>query len=82
MKLGRYTLTDLAKNEMFDYAQYTVERRAIPNMIDSLKPVQRFYLIPVSKTVTRNSRKSLLSVVLFQTMDIITVKCLLHRLVN
>lgn len=37
-------LSDLAKNEMLDYAQYTVASRAIPSMIDGLKPVQRFYL--------------------------------------
>jgi DNA gyrase/topoisomerase IV subunit A len=39
-----YMLSDLAKNEMLDYAQYTVASRAIPSMIDGLKPVQRFYL--------------------------------------
>jgi len=39
-----YTLTQVAKNEMLDFAQYTVASRAIPNMIDGLKPVQRFYL--------------------------------------
>jgi DNA gyrase/topoisomerase IV subunit A len=40
----KYTLTDFADNEMKDYALYTVTQRAIPSMIDSLKPVQRFYL--------------------------------------
>lgn len=44
MKSNTYTLTDVAQNEMLDYAQYTVASRAIPNMIDGLKPVQRFYL--------------------------------------
>jgi DNA gyrase/topoisomerase IV subunit A len=39
-----YMLSDLSKNEMLDYAQYTVASRAIPSMIDGLKPVQRFYL--------------------------------------
>lgn len=39
-----YTLTQVAQNEMLDFAQYTVASRAIPNMIDGLKPVQRFYL--------------------------------------
>jgi len=29
---------------MLDFAQYTVASRAIPNMIDGMKPVQRFYL--------------------------------------
>lgn len=44
MKKTQYPLSDLAKNEMLDYAQYTVASRAIPSMIDGLKPVQRFYL--------------------------------------
>jgi DNA gyrase/topoisomerase IV subunit A len=39
-----YTLTQVAENEMLDFAQYTVASRAIPNMIDGMKPVQRFYL--------------------------------------
>jgi len=44
MKSSHYNLSDVASNEMLDYAQYTVESRAIPSMIDGLKPVQRFYL--------------------------------------
>lgn len=39
-----YTVSDIAKNEWKEFAMYTVESRAIPNMIDGMKPVQRFYL--------------------------------------
>lgn len=39
-----YPISKVAKNEWLDFAMYTVESRAIPNMIDGLKPVQRFYL--------------------------------------
>jgi DNA gyrase/topoisomerase IV subunit A len=39
-----YPISQVAKNEWLDFAMYTVESRAIPNMIDGLKPVQRFYL--------------------------------------
>lgn len=34
----------MAAKEWLDFAMYTVESRAIPNMIDGMKPVQRFYL--------------------------------------
>jgi len=40
----RYNVSEIAQNEWLEFAMYTVESRAIPNMIDSLKPVQRFYL--------------------------------------
>ena len=39
-----YPISAVAKNEWLSFAMYTVESRAIPNMIDGLKPVQRFYL--------------------------------------
>lgn len=39
-----YPISSVAKNEWKSFAMYTVESRAIPNMIDGLKPVQRFYL--------------------------------------
>lgn len=44
-KLGtEYPISQVAANEWKSFAMYTVESRAIPNMIDGLKPVQRFYL--------------------------------------
>lgn len=39
-----YKLSELATNEMLDFAKYVNEDRAIPNMIDGCKPSQRFYL--------------------------------------
>lgn len=39
-----YPLSKLAANEWKEFALYTVEARAIPNMIDGMKPSQRFYL--------------------------------------
>ena len=37
-------LKSIIDNEAKEYAIYTVENRAIPNLIDGLKPVQRFFL--------------------------------------
>ena len=39
-----YPISKVASNEWLSFAKYTVEARAIPNMIDGMKPVQRFYL--------------------------------------
>lgn len=44
MKTQDYTLSDIANNEWREFAMYTIEGRAIPSMIDGLKPSQRFYL--------------------------------------
>lgn len=41
---NEYPISKVAENEWKSFAMYTVESRAIPNMIDGLKPVQRFYL--------------------------------------
>jgi len=41
---NEYPISKVARNEWLSFAMYTVESRAIPNMIDGLKPVQRFYL--------------------------------------
>ena len=42
--LRLYPISNIAANEWREFAMYTVESRAIPNMIDGMKPVQRFYL--------------------------------------
>ena len=39
-----YPVSKMASNEWKDFALYTVEARAIPNMVDGMKPVQRFYV--------------------------------------
>jgi DNA gyrase/topoisomerase IV subunit A len=39
-----YPISKVAKNEWRAFALYTVESRAIPSMMDGMKPVQRFYL--------------------------------------
>ena len=49
MKSNNYTISDIAANEMYDFSLYTVSSRAIPSMIDSLKPVQRFYIYSTLK---------------------------------
>lgn len=37
-------LSSVINNEAREYALYTVENRAIPNVIDGFKPVQRFFM--------------------------------------
>lgn len=44
MNINERDLTDIINNEAKAYAIYTVENRAIPNMIDGFKPVQRFMI--------------------------------------
>jgi DNA gyrase/topoisomerase IV subunit A len=43
-----YKISEVAANEWKSFAMYTVESRAIPNMIDGLKPVQRFLSLLVA----------------------------------
>ena len=57
MKINHYTLSDLAQKEMFDFAQYTIERRAIPNMVDGMKPSQRFFLFSSLKNAEKEFKK-------------------------
>jgi len=57
MKTKTYSLTEVAQNEMLDFAQYTVASRAIPNMVDGMKPVQRFYLYSSLQNSRRDFKK-------------------------
>lgn len=52
-----YPVSKLAANEWKDFALYTVEARAIPNMIDGCKPVQRFYLYSSIKNSKKEFKK-------------------------
>lgn len=52
-----YPISSVAKNEWLSFAMYTVESRAIPNMIDGLKPVQRFYLYSSMLNSKRDFKK-------------------------
>lgn len=55
--MNEYNLSEIAQNEMKDFALYTVESRAIPNMIDGLKPVQRFYLYSSIVNTSKDFKK-------------------------
>ena len=44
MNIVKRTISDIIDVEGKEYAMYTVEQRAIPNLIDGLKPVQRFMI--------------------------------------
>lgn len=55
--IREYPISTLAKSEWLDFAMYTVESRAIPNMIDGLKPVQRFYVYSSIKNSKTDFKK-------------------------
>ena len=42
--IREYPISKVAAKEWKDFALYTLENRAIPNMIDGMKNVQRFYI--------------------------------------
>ena len=44
MKMKQRYLDTIVNNEAKEYAMYTVENRAIPSLMDGLKPVQRFFI--------------------------------------
>lgn len=54
MKKQKRMLSDIMNKEVRDFSMYTIEDRALPNMIDGLKPVQRFFLY----SVIRNAKTS------------------------
>jgi DNA gyrase/topoisomerase IV subunit A len=39
-----YSLSSMANNEIKGFARYTIEARAIPSLLDGMKPVNRFYV--------------------------------------
>jgi DNA topoisomerase-2 len=41
---NKYSLSEMAQNEIKGFARYTIEARAIPSLCDGMKPVQRFYV--------------------------------------
>lgn len=57
MKPNNYSLGDVANNEWRDFAMYTVESRAIPSMIDGLKPAQRMYLYSSLRSSAKDFKK-------------------------
>lgn len=54
---SEYPISAIAANEWKSFALYTVESRAIPNMIDGLKPVMRFYLYSTIVNSKRDFKK-------------------------
>lgn len=49
--------SDIMNKEVRDFSMYTIEDRALPNMIDGLKPVQRFFLYSVLKNAKNTFNK-------------------------
>lgn len=55
--IREYPVSTLARSEWLDFAMYTVESRAIPSMIDGMKPVQRFYVYSSIKNSKTDFKK-------------------------
>ena len=55
--IREYPISKVAKTEWLDFAMYTVESRAIPNMIDGMKPVNRFYVYSSIKNSKTDFKK-------------------------
>jgi DNA topoisomerase-2 len=55
--IREYPISNVARSEWLDFAMYTVESRAIPNMIDGMKPVQRFYVYSSIKNSKADFKK-------------------------
>jgi DNA topoisomerase-2 len=55
--IREYPISKVVKNEWLDFALYTVESRAIPNMIDGMKPVNRFYVYSSIKNSKTDFKK-------------------------
>jgi len=55
--IREYPISNVARSEWLDFAMYTLESRAIPNMIDGMKPVQRFYVYSSIKNSKTDFKK-------------------------
>ena len=55
--IREYPISKVALNEWKDFALYTLENRAIPNVIDGLKNVQRFYVYSSIKNSKNDFKK-------------------------
>lgn len=55
--IREYPISKVAANEWRDFAMYTVEARAIPNMVDGMKPVNRFYVYSSIKNSKTDFKK-------------------------
>lgn len=55
--IREYPISKVAENEWKSFALYTVESRAIPNMIDGMKPVNRFYVYSSIKNSKNDFKK-------------------------
>jgi DNA topoisomerase-2 len=52
-----YPLSQVAENEWKGFALYTVEARAIPSVVDGMKPSQRFYLYSSIRNTPKDFKK-------------------------
>ena len=55
--MNHYSLSDLANAELLEFAKYTVTARALPSMVDSMKPSQRFFLYSCLKNAKKDFKK-------------------------
>lgn len=57
MQFNKRPLKSIVNTEALAYAMYTVEDRAIPHLVDGLKPVQRFFLYSTMLNAKSNFNK-------------------------
>ena len=82
--IREYPISKVAHNEWLEFAMYTVESRAIPNMIDGMKPVQRFYVYSSIKNSKTEFKKvsAVSGVVSDYGYNHGSVSCSSHRIIQ
>ncbi|ADM79967.1 topoisomerase II medium subunit [Aeromonas phage phiAS5] len=58
MQVTKRGISSLVNNEAKEFAMYTIEERALPSMVDGLKPVQRYILYSVLKNAGKSFKKN------------------------